>query len=198
MTEIADVVLPVAAVVEKSGSFIDWQGSRRSFAAAVSDSLQRSDLRVLSMLAEEMQRPIHLPTVAAASKEIAALGRWDGNPATFAPSASIASKVPSENQALLTSWRNLLDEGTLQSGEPNLAATAKKAECVISADRAERLGVKDGDLIRISNEIGSMTLPARIGDIDFRAIWIPRNSKGSRPLLELGTCTHSLVTVVKA
>jgi NADH-quinone oxidoreductase subunit G len=198
MTEIADVVLPVAAVVEKSGSFTDWQGSRRSFEAAVSDSLQRSDLRVLSMLAEEMQRPIHLPTVAAASKEIAALGTWDGNPATFAPSASIASKVPSENQALLTSWRNLLDEGTLQSGEPNLAATAKKAECVISADRAERLGVKDGDLIRISNEIGSMTLPARIGDIDFRAIWIPRNSKGSRPLLELGTCTHSLVTVVKA
>ena len=198
MTEIADVVLPVAAVVEKSGSFMDWQGSARSFESAVTDSLQRSDLRVLSMLAEEMGRPINLPTVAAASKEIAALGRWDGNRALFAPSAAIAPKVPSENQAILTSWRNLLDEGTLQSGEPNLAGTAKKSECVISSDRAERLGIKDGDLIRVSNEIGSITLPARIGDIDFRAIWIPRNSKGSRPLVELGSSSHSLVTVVKA
>ncbi|MEY3447903.1 MAG: hypothetical protein RLZZ14_427 [Actinomycetota bacterium] len=198
MTEIADVVLPVAAVVEKSGSFMDWQGSARSFESAVTDSLQRSDLRVLSMLAEEMGRPINLPTVAAASKEIAALGRWDGNRALFAPSAAIAPKVPSENQAILTSWRNLLDEGTLQSGEPNLAGTAKKSECVISSDRAERLGIKDGDLIRVSNESGSITLPARIGDIDFRAIWIPRNSKGSRPLVELGSCSHSLVTVVKA
>ena len=198
MTEIADVVLPVAAVVEKSGSFMDWQGSARSFESAVTDSLQRSDLRVLSMLAEEMGRPINLPTVAAASKEIAALGRWDGNRAVFAPSAAIAPKVPSENQAILTSWRNLLDEGTLQSGEPNLAGTAKKSECVISSDRAERLGIKDGDLIRVSNESGSITLPARIGDIDFRAIWIPRNSKGSRPLVELGSSSHSLVTVVKA
>ena len=198
MTEIADVVLPVAAVVEKSGSFMDWQGSARSFESAVTDSLQRSDLRVLSMLAEEMGRPINLPTVAAASKEIAALGRWDGNRAVFAPSAAIAPKVPSENQAILTSWRNLLDEGTLQSGEPNLAGTAKKSQCVISSDRAERLGIKDGDLIRVSNEIGSITLPARIGDIDFRAIWIPRNSKGSRPLVELGSSSHSLVTVVKA
>jgi NADH-quinone oxidoreductase subunit G len=198
MTEIADVVLPVAAVVEKNGSFMDWQGSARSFESAVTDSLQRSDLRVLSMLAEEMGRPINLPTVAAASKEIAALGRWDGNRAVFAPSAAIAPKVPSENQAILTSWRNLLDEGTLQSGEPNLAGTAKKSECVISSDRAERLGIKDGDLIRVSNEIGSITLPARVGDIDFRAIWIPRNSKGSRPLVELGSATHSLVTVVKA
>lgn len=198
MTEIADVVLPVAAVVEKSGSFMDWQGSARSFESAVTDSLQRSDLRVLSMLAEEMGRPINLPTVAAASKEIAALGRWDGNRAVFAPSAAIAPKVPSENQAILTSWRNLLDEGTLQSGEPNLAGTAKKSECVISSDRAERLGIKDGDLIRVSNESGSITLPARIGDIDFRAIWIPRNSKDSRPLVELGSSSHSLVTVVKA
>ena len=198
MTEIADVILPVAAVVEKSGSFMDWQGSARSFESAATDSLQRSDLRVLSMLAEEMGRPINLPTVAAASKEIAALGRWDGNRAVFAPSAAIAPKVPSENQAILTSWRNLLDEGTLQSGEPNLAGTAKKSQCVISSDRAERLGIKDGDLIRVSNEIGSITLPARIGDIDFRAVWIPRNSKGSRPLVELGSSSHSLVTVVKA
>ena len=198
MTEVADVILPVAPVVEKSGSFMDWQGKSRSFEAAVTDSLQRSDLRILSMLADQMGKPIHLPTVAKAASEFASLEKWDGAHAAFAPLPSISFKQPTENQAFLTSWRLLLDQGTLQSHEPNLAGTAHPSVVVISADRAERLGVVDGDLVKLSNEHGSITLPAKIGDIDFRAVWIPRNSVGSRPLLELKKTTHSLVTVVKA
>ena len=198
MTEVADVILPVAAVIEKSGSFVDWQGSARSFEAAVSDSLQRSDLRILSMLADEMGKSIDLPTVAKASSELASLKDWDGAKASFAPVASISLKQPTENQAILTSWRMLLDQGTLQSHEPNLAGTAQKPVVVISADRAERIAVKSGDLVKVANDHGSITLPVEIGDIDFRAVWIPRNSVGSRPLVDLKKATHSLVTVVKA
>lgn len=198
MTEVADVILPVAAVIEKSGSFLDWQGSARSFDAAVTDSLQRSDLRILSMLADEMGKPIDLPTVAKASSELASLKDWDGAKANFAPVASISLKAPTENQAILTSHRTLLDQGSLQSHEPNLAGTAHKSVVVISKDRGERLGVEDGDLVKVSNDHGSVTLPAKISDIDFRAVWIPRNSTGSRPLVDLKKTTHSLVTVVKA
>lgn len=198
MTEVADVILPVAAVVEKSGSFMDWQGKSRSFDAAVTDSLQRSDLRILSMLSEEMGKSINLPTVAKAASELASLENWDGARASFAPIPSISYKQPTENQALLTSWRLLLDQGTMQSHEPNLAGTAHPSVVIISKDRAERLGVVDGDLVRVSNECGSVTLPAKIGDIDFRAVWIPRNSVDSRPLTQLQKTTHSLVTVVKA
>ena len=198
MTEVADVILPVAAVIEKSGSFVDWQGSARSFDAAVTDSLQRSDLRILSMLADEMGKPINLPTVAKAANELASLKDWDGARAPFAPLPSISLKQPTENQALLTSWRLLLDQGSLQSNEPNLAGTAHPSVVVISQDRAERLGVANGDLVRVSNEHGSITLPAEIGDIDFRSVWIPRNSANSRPLVDLKKATHTLVTVVKA
>ena len=80
ITEIANVVLPVAAVVEKSGTFINWEGRPRSFDAALSESLTRSDLRILSMLADEMGTPINLPTVAAAAKELSAIGAWDARP----------------------------------------------------------------------------------------------------------------------
>ena len=198
MTEVADVILPVAAVIEKSGSFVDWQGSARSFDAAVTDSLQRSDLRILSMLADEMGKSINLPTVAKAANELASLKDWDGARAPFAPLPSISLKQPTENQALLTSWRLLLDQGSLQSNEPNLAGTAHPSVVVISQDRAERLGVANGDLVRVSNEHGSITLPAEIGDIDFRSVWIPRNSANSRPLVDLKKATHTLVTVVKA
>ena len=51
-------------MTEKSGSYFNWEGRARSFDAAVSDSLQRSDVRILSMLADEMGTPIQLPTVA--------------------------------------------------------------------------------------------------------------------------------------
>ena len=40
VTERANVVLPVAAITEKSGSFLNWEGRPRSFDAAVSDSLK--------------------------------------------------------------------------------------------------------------------------------------------------------------
>ncbi len=52
VTKYADVILPVAAITEKSGSFLNWEGRARAFETAV-DSLNRSDLRILSMIADE-------------------------------------------------------------------------------------------------------------------------------------------------
>ncbi|MEI9906569.1 MAG: NADH-quinone oxidoreductase subunit G [Actinomycetota bacterium] len=74
VTQIADVVLPVAAVNENSGSFMNWEGSARAFDSAV-ESLQRSDVRILSIIADEMGKAIDLPTVAAAAKSFQALAR---------------------------------------------------------------------------------------------------------------------------
>ena len=88
VTAIADVVLPVAAVVEKRGSFADWQGSVRSFDKAQADALSRSDVRILTMLSEAMGKSINLPTVSATEREIASLGKWDGAKINFAPIAS--------------------------------------------------------------------------------------------------------------
>ena len=197
ITDIAQVVLPVAAVVEKSGSFMDWQGKVREFEAAV-ESLNRSDLRILSMLADEMGAPINLPSVKAARKEIAALGKWDGATAgmkILSPAAPISA---SGDEVILTSWRNLLDKGSLQEGEDNLAGTARATTAVISKQRAEKLAVKSGELIRVSNSYGAITLPCTIGDIDDQSIWLPRNSANSQLIKVLGTVGNSLVKVGKA
>ncbi len=194
ITEIANVVLPVAAVVEKSGSFVNWEGRARSFEAAI-DSLNRSDLRILSMLADEMGTPIKLPTVAAAAKEFSSIGNWEQSP-SFTPVSS--GKVSaSGDEALLSSWRLLLDAGSLQDGEENLAGTAHPSVAVISASRATKLGVKSGDLIRISTKNGAITLPCEIAEIEESSIWLPRNSKESRVIATLGIATGA-VTVVRA
>ena len=198
VTNVADVVLPVAAVTEKSGSFLNWEGRARAFDAAVADSLNRSDLRILSAIADEMGESIMLGTVTQAAREISSLGKWDGARTNFtAVSATGAAKI-SGNEALLTSWRRLLDLGTLQKGEANLAGTARKSVAVISPKRAEAMGVKDGDTLRVSNSHGSISLPALVEDIHDDAVWVPRNSFGTQTLISLNAVHGDVVSVVKA
>ncbi len=196
ITAVADVVLPVAAVIEKSGSFHDWQGSARAFDKAIADSLSRSDVRILSMLADEMGTPINLPTVAATAREISALGKWDGNAVKFESAASVKDSAVGD-KLNLTSWRLLLDLGTLQDGEANLAGTARKASAHISSARAEKLGVKVGESISISSDFGSLKLPVEISEMSDNDIWVPRNSIGSQVIANLGFVSGQ-VTVVKA
>jgi len=198
VTEVADVVLPVAAITEKSGSFLNWEGRPRAFDAAVSESLNRSDVRILSALADAMGTSIMLGTVSATAREIAQLGKWDGARTAFTPVASQQPASPSGNQAIITSWRRLLDMGTLQRGEDNLAGTRRQTVAVISEKRAATLGVVTGDHIKISNQIGEITLPALVEDIHDDALWLPRNSFGSQPLTALNAVHGELVTVVKA
>ena len=195
LTEVANVVLPVAAVVEKSGSFVNWEGRARSFDTSITDSLTRSDLRILSMLADQMGTPINLPTVAAAASEFATLGNWEKRSEFKAMPAGTINVAGDE--ALLASWRLLLDAGSLQDGEANLAGTAHPSVAVISSERASRLGVNEGELIRVSTKHGAITLPCQISDIEASSVWIPRNSVESRAIATLGIATGS-VMVVKA
>lgn len=197
VTKIADVVLPVAAVPEKSGSFMNWEGRSRSFEVAVPDSLNRSDVRILSMISEELARPIGITSVKSAAKEFASFGDWDGERAPFAAVPPIEQIKINPDQARLTSWRRLLDESSLQEGEDNLAGTARKSVVVISTKRATALGVADGDSVRVSNEHGAIVLPVLIEAIHDDAVWLPRNSRGSHVLATLGVASGSLVTVVK-
>ena len=198
VTERANVVLPVAAVTEKSGSFLNWEGRPRSFDAAVSDSLNRSDLRILSMIAEEIGTSLNLGTVTAAIKEIASIGQWEGARVSFNSVSASAQPALNPDQALITSWRRLLDVGTLQQGEENLAGTARRTVAVISPKRAQTMGVVDGDQLKISTQQGSVTLSALVENIHDDAVWAPRNSRGSQLLANLGVAHGAVVTVVKA
>ena len=198
ITEIASVVLPVAAVVEKSGSFMDWQGKVRKFDAAVEQSLNRSDVRILSMLADEIGKPINLPTVKSAQSELSSLGNWDGNKPAMNLVAEKSKTSAGNDEAILTSWRNLLDKGSLQDGEENLAGTARDSVVVISKNRANSLGIKDKELVRVSNNYGAVTLPCLVEDIEDSSVWLPRNSVNSQLIRNLGVVGNSIVKVAKA
>src|SRR5690606_19303021 len=61
VTDRADVVLPVAAVAEKSGTFVNWEGRERPFGDALKIPGTLSDLRVLAAVADEMDVHLGLP-----------------------------------------------------------------------------------------------------------------------------------------
>ena len=193
ITAIADVVLPVAAVVEKSGSYLDWRGTARRFDKGVEDADLRSDVRILSILADELGAPINLPTVSATAREIESLGAWDGARASFTKREAKGAK---SDEFTLVSWRFLLDLGSLQQGEANLAGTAKQARAHISAAAAAKLGVSEDDHLLISSERGSIELPVSIREIADDLIWVPRNSPGSQVIPTLGF-TSGAVKVAK-
>jgi NADH-quinone oxidoreductase subunit G len=150
------------------------------------------------MISEEMGVPLNLGTVTAAIKEIASIGKWEGARVSFNTVKTSAQPALNADQALITSWRRLLDLGTLQQGEENLAGTSRRTVAVISPKRAQAMGVVDGDQLKISTNQGSVTLSALVENIHDDAVWAPRNSRGSQLLLNLGVAHGGVVTVVKA
>src|SRR4029077_18025854 len=78
VTDRADVVLPVAAVVEKAGTFVNWEGRPGTFGAVFGVPGVESDLQVLGRIADEMDVHLGLPDAAAARGELNRLVRWPG------------------------------------------------------------------------------------------------------------------------
>ncbi len=78
VTDRADVVFPVAAVAEKAGTFVNWEGRGGSFEAALRVPEVRTDLYVLGAIADQMDVHLGLPDAAAARAELAAIGTWRG------------------------------------------------------------------------------------------------------------------------
>ncbi len=64
VTRAADVVFPVAPVVDKAGTFVTWEGRPRPFEAVLGNPSSLPDLRVLAGIAEELGAPLGFRTVA--------------------------------------------------------------------------------------------------------------------------------------
>src|SRR5215218_7421449 len=110
VTDLADVVFPVAPVVEKAGSFVNWEGRTRPFGPSLVSNAT-PDLRVLYTLADELGVDLGLPDAASAAEELAKLGWWGGTRPS-APSVDAAKAAqPANGEAVLAGWRMLLDSG---------------------------------------------------------------------------------------
>jgi NADH-quinone oxidoreductase subunit G len=198
VTRRADVVLPVAPVVEKAGTFLTWEGRPRPFDATLSSTGALSDHRVLHALAAELDVDLGLPTAAAAWAELSALGSAPAHrrarPVIDAPDPA----VPERGRAVLASWRLLIDNSSLAEGEPHLAGTAKPPRARTSAATAAEIGAAEGQPVTVSTDRGEITLPLAVVDMPDRVVWLPANSPGSAVLRTLGAEAGHTVAVAAA
>ncbi|GHF90046.1 NADH-quinone oxidoreductase subunit G [Streptomyces filamentosus] len=200
VTERADVVLPVAAVAEKAGTFLNWEGRVRMFEAALKPEqmtrpLAPSDARVLHMLADAMDAHLALPDLKAARRELDRLGRWTEERASEPTAHAIPAPRPGDGEAVLAGHRLLLDLGRLQEGDEALAGTRHAAVARLSAATAADTGVKDGDLLEVTGPAGAVALPLQVTAMPDRVVWLPLNSTGRGVLADTGARPGDLVRI---
>ncbi len=195
VTERADVVLPVAAASEKAGTFLDWEGRPREFAQVFPHSLALSDSRVLAMLADELDVAFGRGDLASVRAELTALGSWHGERAEAPSVAAEAAPSTSDGEAVLATWRQLLDRGLLQEGDPYLGATARTPVARLSPATAAAAGVADGALLAVSTDSGRLDLPLVVTAMPDGVVWLPANSEGSTPRATLGAGHGDVVRI---
>jgi NADH-quinone oxidoreductase subunit G len=199
VTDRADVVFPVAAVAEKSGTFVNWEGRGALFAEALSLPAIRTDLYVLGAIADQMDVHLGLPNAAAARAELAALGAWKGaRPAAPAVLSAPSVTTASAADVRLATWAQLIDAGRLQDGEPYLAGTARPVVARVSAATAAAAGLADGDKVTVATATGAVTVPLDVTDMADGVVWLPTNSSGSAVRADLGAGHGTRVTLRRA
>ncbi|WDZ86338.1 NADH-quinone oxidoreductase subunit G [Micromonospora cathayae] len=193
----ADVVFPVAPVVEKAGSFLDWEGRLRPF-DAVLQTPAMTDARVLDALADRLGVALGTGDVLSVRRELGSL------PATRTDRPSAPSveprpaPQPGAGEAVLATWHQLLDLGSLTDGDEILGGTARPPVVRLGKGTAEALGVADGDPVTVGTDRGALTLPAAITEMPDGVVWLPTNSPGSTVRRSLGATSGTVVRVSAA
>ncbi|MCB8903954.1 MULTISPECIES: NADH-quinone oxidoreductase subunit G [unclassified Streptomyces] len=200
VTARADVVLPVAAVAEKPGTFLNWEGRARMFEAALKPEqmtrpLAPADARVLHMLADALDAHLALPDLRAVRRELDRLGGWTEERASEPVEPGRAAPRPGDGEAVLAGHRMLLDLGRLQEGDTALAGTRHAAVARLSAVTAADTGVKDGDTLEVTGPAGSVAFPLRVTEMPDRVVWLPLNSAGRGVLSDTGAHPGDLVRI---
>ncbi|MET3804721.1 NADH-quinone oxidoreductase subunit G [Nakamurella sp. UYEF19] len=208
VTELADVVFPVAAVAEKAGAFVNWEGRHRPFGAALAEFGTLDEGRILDTLGVEMDVDLYTQTPVAARADMGRLGVSavrahevvDSSP-TRPKTASFVSAGEVDKRGgrfAVASWRMALDGSRGLDGEPHLAGTAKTEVCRLSAADAARLRLVEGAAVRVTGPSGGVvTLPLAVTEMVDGVIWLPGRIRET-PLIALLGATAGIGVRVAA
>src|SRR5262249_13242693 len=135
VTRRADVVLPIATVSEKAGSFMDWEGRLRPFEQVFEftttmggrqAAAMMSDGRVLDALADALGVALRTGDVHAVRQHLGGLPASSAERPLAPATAQLAKPSLGPNQAVLSTWHHLLDNGSLLDGDEVLMGTARR------------------------------------------------------------------------
>ncbi|MFL6090728.1 MAG: NADH-quinone oxidoreductase subunit G [Aeromicrobium sp.] len=164
VTALADVVLPVAPPVEKAGTFIAWDGNRRAF-PRVLETQALPDARVLRGIAAELGKALSVDVMPDKTEFVA-------------PNVESAqAPVLKDGHVVLSTWKQLIDDGRCQAGQPEYHATARPAVLKANTATLAAAGVKaDGSAV-IGTSAGSATFPVEVEEtMADGVVWAPTNN----------------------
>ncbi|RHW26584.1 NADH-quinone oxidoreductase subunit G [Nocardioides immobilis] len=189
VTRAADVVLPVAPVTDKAGTFVNWEGRVRPFDAALRNPASLPEVRILAGIATELSSlgvgaPLGLRTVEQTRAEMAQLGPWDGERNASAAVDTAVEPVEATDGLVLSTWKQSIDNGRMQDGDKYLKATARTPVALLPQDVFDACG----PTVTLTGDRGSVTLPAEVGDdLVAGVVWVPANSFGAGVLSDLAS-----------
>jgi NADH-quinone oxidoreductase subunit G len=123
--------------------------------------------------------------VPEARAQMQEVGPWDGARAAAAAPPVRHDRKVLKTKLALASWKQLLDNGSLQEGDANLRATARPAVAKVAQETFDML--KHADEVILTGDRGSVTLPMEVADLATGTIWVPANSFGNGVLADLAS-----------
>ena len=172
----ADVVFPVAATQERSGSLTNWEGRTQHFAQAIDPpDLAQEDWEIMVQLAGLLGEDLGFNDLDGLHAELERLPARDERRAW--PDVAAPAGVPEGDGLVMITYPTLLDRGTMLTGADELKATAPEPAALLNPADADALGVTDGGHLEITAGDQTLHLVARVtDDIVAGAIFVPTNA----------------------
>ena len=152
VTELADVVFPVAPVVEKAGSFVNWEGRIRPFEPSLqTNATARSAGAALPRRRDRRRpRPAERGRRRRGNGAARAVGRTTAERPAGAPAAARTTRHRARR-----CWRAggcCSTRGGCRTANRYLAGTARAPVARLSAATAAEIGAADGDPVTVSTD----------------------------------------------
>jgi NADH-quinone oxidoreductase subunit G len=203
----ADVVLGVAGYAECTGTTTNIEGRVSALAQRVNPpGTTRSDWMIAAELAQRLGADLGLESIDAIAGEIAVVSAvhadvftdpagLEGDGVLAAPAADgdrpapLAAPGPVDEvdrpavdaySLRLVSGRTLYDAGTVLAHSPSIAGLAEPATVRVNPVDFDKLGIAEGDEVRVTSARGSITVPAH-GDreVPMGVAVLPFNQPGA-------------------
>ena len=199
----ADVVLPGLSFAERDGTLTNVEGRIQRLGVAVApEDGGLADWRILTDLSGHFDTPLGYSSAAEITLDafedvitpammrraafpsegvLLPASEADGEPGTMAvPDSDSAAAAPGEGLRLLTD-SELVGHETLIEMTPQLLATAPQPLVDINRTDAARLGIGNGQTVRLRTERGSVTRQARVsGRVPAGVVYTPDNLDSPR------------------
>jgi len=178
-TEIADVVLPMSSWAEYPGSYINQEDRIQKVPAAIKQLHQsKTPLEIVKCVAEKLDAKLFEDDDQLNNEieQLLALKKKSNLPDEFCEVKYTQEEIEEDFKIPLFIGDDPHHSGYLTQKSNSLINFKSEAYLDMSPDLAQKLGIGDGESVRVESPVGKIIIPTKISDcLDNDVVFIPRN-----------------------